>query len=96
GKIRKFVENVYRVVFSGKQALKYGNTIMYITERAVFELNKDGIILKEVAPNVDIEKDIISKMDFEPRISSDLMEMDKKIFYEYKMNIKENIQQLLK
>lgn len=96
GKIRKFVENVYRVVFSGKQALKYGNTIMYITERAVFELNEDGIILKEVAPNVDIEKDIISKMDFEPRISSELMEMDKKIFYEYKMNIKENIQQLLK
>ena len=56
-----------------------------------FELNNNGVILKEIAPNLDMEKDIISKMDFVPKISSDLVEMDKKLFYKSKMNIKEKI-----
>ncbi|MDR4510934.1 MAG: hypothetical protein MRJ93_04420 [Nitrososphaeraceae archaeon] len=96
GIIKKFVENVYKVVFSGNQALKYGHSIKYITERAVFELKDKGLILKEIAPGVDIEKDIIAKMNFTPIVNSDLVEMDKKLFHEDKMNIKENITQLFK
>jgi len=96
GIIKKFVENVYKVVFSGNQALKYGHSIKYITERAVFELKDKGLILKEIAPGVDVEKDIIAKMDFTPIVNSDLVEMDKKLFHEDKMNIKENITQLFK
>ena len=66
GQISKFIENVFKVVFSGHQAIKYGQEILYVTERAVFRLTKDGIILEEVAPGIDIDKDIIPKMSFVP------------------------------
>ena len=68
GTISKFIENVFMVVFSGQQAIKYGQEILYVTERAVFRLTKDGIALEEVAPGIDIDKDIIPKMSFEPII----------------------------
>ena len=54
--------------------------VFYITERAVFKLAKDGIILIEVAPGVDIEKDIIMKMEFNPIISDRLIIMNSKYF----------------
>jgi acyl CoA:acetate/3-ketoacid CoA transferase len=65
GSIKKFVKKVYKVLFSGKE-------VLYITERAVFRLTENGIELKEYAPGIDVEKDIISKMEFEPKTSSDL------------------------
>ncbi|NOJ29710.1 MAG: acyl CoA:acetate/3-ketoacid CoA transferase [Nitrososphaeraceae archaeon] len=88
GKIIKFVESVYKVVFSGNQAVKYGHIIRYITERAVFKLDADGIILEEIAPGVDLDKDILSKMEFAPRVGQ-LKEMDARLFGENKMNVKE-------
>ena len=66
GTIPKFIESVFKVVFSGHQAIKYGQEILYITERAVFRLNGSGIVLEEVAPGIDLDKDIISKMGFMP------------------------------
>ena len=47
GKIPKLVESVFKVVFSGQQAIKYGQEILYVTERAVFRLTESGIILEE-------------------------------------------------
>jgi propionate CoA-transferase len=90
GEIRKFVESVFKVVFSGQQAIKYGQEILYVTERAVFRLTERGIILEEVAPGIDVDKDITSKMGFMPIVGS-IKEMDKRIFNDGKMGIREDI-----
>lgn len=95
GSIMKFVENVHKIVFSGGQALKYGHLISYMTERAVFKLENEGLILEEIAPGTDLEKDILSKMQFTPKIGK-LKEMDPRLFKENKMNIKEEFLQKYK
>jgi acyl CoA:acetate/3-ketoacid CoA transferase len=95
GIIPKFVESVFKVVFSGHQAMKYGQEILYVTERAVFRLTQSGIILDEVAPGIDLDKDITSKMGFMPIVGS-IKEMDKRIFNDGKMGIRDEIMQIFK
>ena len=68
-------------------ALKQGQKVVYITERAVFELTNEGVMLTEVAPGIDAKKDIIDQMGFEPIISKDLKTMDERIFKDEKMGI---------
>jgi acyl CoA:acetate/3-ketoacid CoA transferase len=87
----KFVEDVYKVIFSGPQALKYEKEILYVTERAVFRLSEQGLILEEYSPGVDIEKDILRKMEFNPIISSSLRQMDERIFKEDLMGLANEI-----
>jgi len=93
GNIPKFVESVFKVAFSGHQAMKYGQEILYVTERAVFKLTESGIILEEVAPGIDIDKDITSKMGFMPIVGS-IKEMDKRIFNDGIMGIRDDIMKL--
>ncbi|MEM2178507.1 MAG: acyl CoA:acetate/3-ketoacid CoA transferase [Candidatus Methanomethylicia archaeon] len=88
GKIKKFVKQVEHITFSGEYARKLNKEVLYVTERAVFRLGKDSIILEEIAPGIDIEKDILNHMEFKPRISDKLKVMDEKIFKKDKMNIK--------
>lgn len=76
----KFVDKVEQITFSAEYAKNNGQQVCYITERAVFELTEDGFVLTEVAPGVDLQKDILDKMEFEPIISQDLKTMDAKIF----------------
>jgi acyl CoA:acetate/3-ketoacid CoA transferase len=80
----KFVNNVYKVIFSGPQALKYEKEILYITERAVFRLTEKGLILEEFSPGVDVDRDILGRMEFSPLISSSLRQMDERLFKEGK------------
>jgi len=87
GSIKKFVKDVKHITFSGEYARKLGKEVLYVTERAVFRLGKDGLVLEEIAPGVDLKKDVLAKMDFSPIVSSDLKIMDKKIFRETKMGI---------
>jgi acyl CoA:acetate/3-ketoacid CoA transferase len=95
GSVTKFVDNVYKIVFSGHQAIKYGQVIRYITERAVFKLAAEGLILEEIAPGVDVDKDILSKMNFMPKLGK-IEEMDSRLFQENKMNIKKDFLQKIK
>ena len=95
GTIPKFIESVFKVVFSGHQAIKYGQEILYITERAVFRLTESGIVLEEVAPGIDIDKDIISKMGFMPIVGS-TKEMDERIFNDGKMDVRDEIMKTFK
>lgn len=80
GKAKKFLEQVEQITFSGQYALKVSQPVMYITERAVFELTAAGMTLTEIAPGVDLEKDILALMDFKPIISPNLKTMDERIF----------------
>jgi propionate CoA-transferase len=81
GKIRKFVKHVKQITFAGQYAEK-GQTVLYITERAVFQLIDGKVVLIEIAPGIDLEKDILANMDFKPEISPDLKLMDATIFNE--------------
>ena len=60
---------------------------MFITERAVFRLAAEGLELIEIAPGIDLQKDILAQMDFEPKISSELKLMDARIFRDEKMGL---------
>jgi propionate CoA-transferase len=86
----KFVERVFKVVFSGHQAVKYGQEVLYVTERAVFRLKRNGMILEEIAPGIDLDKNIYSKMGFTP-IKGSVKEMDERIFSDGKMGVRDNI-----
>jgi propionate CoA-transferase len=80
GKFNKFLNVVEQITFSGEYAANSGQTVFYITERAVFRLTKEGVVLEEIAPGVDLEKDILAHMDFKPIISENLKIMDTHIF----------------
>ena len=90
GEKKKFVDKVQQITFSADQAIKNNQEILYVTERCVFKLVKEGIELIEIAPGVDLEKDILSNMEFKPIISKDLKQMDERIFIDKKMNLKKD------
>ena len=68
GKVRKFVKQVDHITFAASYARNTGQEVLYITERAVFRLNADALVLTEVAPGIEIERDILPYMEFRPRI----------------------------
>jgi len=76
----KFVENVMQITFSGSYALQRGQRVLYVTERAVFQLTDNGVELIEIAPGVDLERDIIAGMGFRPHICDNLRQMDDRLF----------------
>lgn len=88
GKNKKFLDQVEQITFSGKYAQKVKQPVLYITERAVFELTDEGMLLTEIAPGVDLEKDILALMDFKPIISPNLKTMDERIFKAESMGLK--------
>ncbi|MBU3145468.1 acyl CoA:acetate/3-ketoacid CoA transferase [Clostridium sp. CF012] len=88
GKINKFIKTVEQITFSGEYAVDVAQPVLYITERAVFELTNKGLVLTEIAPGVDLEKDILAHMDFKPMISKNLTFMDARIFEEKAMGLK--------
>jgi propionate CoA-transferase len=80
GKVRKYIEAVEQVTFSGAYATKTRQPVLFITERAVFELQNGEIVLIEVAPGIDADKDVIALMDFKPEKSPRLKSMPAEIF----------------
>ena len=88
GKAMKFVDQVEHRTFSGPQAAKWGKTVLYITERCVFELRAEGLELTEIAPGVDMQKDILDQMSFKPLIKGTPKLMDARIFIDEPMNIR--------
>jgi propionate CoA-transferase len=80
GKARKFITEVEHRTFSGTQAWKRGQTVFYITERCVFKLCAEGLELTEIAPGIDIDRDVLAHMDFRPLMRNPPTLMDARVF----------------
>ena len=80
GRAMKFVQDVEQVTFSGIYAVERRQPVLYITERCVFELTPNGLKLIEVAPGIDVERDILAQMAFKPFVGDDVKVMDDRIF----------------
>ena len=91
GKLSKLVDQVEHITFSGPYAAKSDRKILYITERCVFSLGKEGLELTEIAPGVDLQKDILDLIDFEPIIQRPPKLMDERIFKPEPMGLKEEL-----
>lgn len=87
GQSRKFLDHVDQVTFSGARAARLGQPVIYVTERCVFELTADGLRLVEVAPGIDIEKDIVNQMAVQPLID-EVRQMDPRIFRDREMDLR--------
>jgi len=88
---RKFVESVEHVTFSGAYATTRGQHVLYVTERCVFALRPNGLELIEVAPGIDVERDILAQMAFKPLIPRDPALMDARIFGEGVMDLRKDL-----
>ncbi len=91
GSGQKFVDQVEHVTFSGKYSQNVGQKILYVTERCVFQLGANGVELIEIAPGIDLQKDILDLMAFKPHVSDSLKEMDNRIFRDYPMGLDEEV-----
>jgi propionate CoA-transferase len=90
GAVSKFIENVEQITFNGKYAASLGQDVLYVTERCVFRLTMEGLELVEVAPGIDIKKDILAHMAFTP-IVKDPKLMSPSIFNETRMRLKQSM-----
>eukprot|EP00727_Mastigamoeba_balamuthi_P001265 m51a1_g11135 putative coenzyme a transferase (541) ;mRNA; f:182168-184678 len=91
GPIAKFVKEVEHITFSARVALESGQNVLYVTERCVFRLVPEGLELVEVAPGIDVERDVLAHMQFRPIVRGTPATMDPRIFREGLMNLKEDI-----
>ncbi|MCF0123275.1 MAG: 3-oxoacid CoA-transferase [Ruminiclostridium sp.] len=95
GPQKKFIQKVESITFSGVEALRKGQEVLYITERAVFRLEKGGLTLIEIARGVDLQNDILDQMEFTPVVPDDLRIMDRRLFREGPMGLNpENVEKL--
>ena len=91
GRVKKFLKNVEQITFSGQYASSIDQEVLYVTERAVFDLQEGMLRLIEIAPGIELEQDILNQMDFTPLIAENLKEMDKGMFEENWGGLKEII-----
>ncbi len=89
GKIRKIVKKVGQISFNGKMAREKGQKVVFVTERAVFELKPEGVVLTEIAPGIDLQTQVLDLMDFTPIVSKELKRMPEELFYQQAMGMKE-------
>ncbi|CRF28974.1 propionate CoA-transferase [Mycobacterium tuberculosis] len=80
GRHKKFIPQVEHLTFNAHAAREKGQAPLYITERAVFRLGEEGLILTEFAPGVDIEKEILPYIDFKVTIAPEVRPMSSHIF----------------
>lgn len=95
GTIQKYVEEVQQITFNGRYAKEKGQDVLYVTERAVFDVTEEGLRIIEVAPGIDIQKDVIDQMGFTPLVSDNVKVMDPEIFQEQWGNLKTHMKNQL-
>lgn len=90
GRSRKFIEAVEQITFNGAYAAEQGKEVLYITERCVFTRDERGLVLSEIAPGIDLEKDILGQMAFTPIIDNPKL-MDARLFKTGRMDLKRQL-----
>ncbi|MBP7780387.1 MAG: acyl CoA:acetate/3-ketoacid CoA transferase [Burkholderiaceae bacterium] len=80
GGVKKLVQQVDQITFSGPQSLVRGQEVLYLTERASFRLTQHGIELFEIAPGIDLQRDVLDQMDFIPRVATEVVTMPRAMF----------------
>ena len=80
GRHKKFVPKLEQVCYSAGMARARGHKVLFVTERAVFRVGAEGLELIEIAPGLDVERDVVAQMGFRPVVAPDLKEMDARIF----------------
>jgi len=93
GTARKFLSKVEQITFSGTRAARLGQPVLYVTERCVFELTGKGLKLIEIAPGIDLDRDILAHMESRP-IIDDILPMDARIFLDAEMGLSKDLLQL--
>jgi acyl CoA:acetate/3-ketoacid CoA transferase len=81
GKVKKLVEAVEQISFSGPRAVQQGQEIVYVTERCVMRLESAGLTVLEIAPGVNVERDVLAQSEFPLRVSPHLKTMDANLFH---------------
>ena len=90
GMSRKFLPEVEHLTFSGRRAARLGQPVLYVTERCVFRLGAEGLELVEIAPGMDLERDIVARMGFRPLIR-DVASMDARLFRPDPMDLRKEL-----
>ena len=90
GRAQKFHEQVEQITFSGRVAAAKEKPVLYVTERCVFRLRPEGLQLMEVAPGIDVDRDILAQMRFKP-IVKDVRLMDARIFVDEPMDLRSGL-----
>ena len=80
GSLSKFVPAVREITFSARLARERGQEVRYVTDRAVFGLDAEGLVLLEVAPGIDVERDVLGRMGFRPRVADELRTTDSRVY----------------
>jgi propionate CoA-transferase len=93
GTLFKFVPKVKEISFNGRLARERGQSVRYITDRAVFELADDGVALIEIAPGVDVERDVLVRMGFRPRVADNMRTTDRRVYAQGPMGLAADFEQ---
>ncbi len=91
GKHRKFIAGVGQLSYNGDYGFERGQQVLYVTERAVFRRGRDGLELNEIAPGIDLERDVLAHMSFRPKIAPDCRTMDARLFLPETMGLKRDL-----
>jgi propionate CoA-transferase len=91
GRHGKFVSSIEQVCYSASFAAQEGRIAVFVTERAVFRLTEEGLELTEIAPGLDVETDVVRHMAFQPRIATNLLPMDSRLFKPEPMGLNADI-----
>jgi propionate CoA-transferase len=91
GRHRKFVPKLEQICYSAEIGRARDQLTLFITERAVFQVGADGLELIEIAPGLDVERDVVAQMGFRPRIAKELRTMDSRIFNAGPMRLAEEV-----
>jgi propionate CoA-transferase len=94
GRIKKFIRKIPEISFSADEARKKGQVVKYITERCVFSLTRNGLSLTEVAPGIDIQRDILDHMEFQPAIPREPRTMNPLIFRNERMGLADSLRRI--
>lgn len=89
GRSKKFLQQIDQVTYSGELGAEKGQNVLYITERAVFRLTEAGLLLTEIAPGIDLQRDVLDQMEFQPEVDPNLRTMDEALFRKEPIGLKQ-------